>query len=109
MTIVKPISDFVTGSDLLSASENKTIDTIQLSRTKYAKWVIYLDTSSKSRTLEIVAVEKSSTAKHSVYGIVGDSIQYNISVESDGTDMTLELINNESEDLTVKFKRLITN
>lgn len=100
--------DFTSGSDTVAAAATEILDQIDLTKTNYAKWFVYIEGTGKSQAFEVLAVERATVTKYSTYALVGDFVSYTIDITSDGSTMDLELTNNEASTLTIKIKRLIT-
>lgn len=100
----------ITGSVAIASTANVTVDSVLLSMYHSAKWIIdiYDSVAGNREASEVIAREESlsvSWAQPAAFK-VGDTINYTISFSSDGTSMHFKVQNNESNSITVRFRKL---
>jgi len=98
----------ITSQTVISASANVAVDSILLSKTHTAKWLvdIYDATAGNRKSFEIIGREENLNAQlSSEIGPVGDTIAYVLSATSDGTSMSFKVQNNEANDITVRVRK----
>ena len=95
-------------SDSINPSSSKDIDSIIISASKTCRWLLEVrdNVAGKISSEEIIAQEKSSAVKFTEYGIVGDFINYVVNVTSDGTNIKLNVTNNEGNQILTKILRM---
>lgn len=95
----------VTKESTILASASDDVDSIDLLYNTACKWFIKLGIVGKSEIKEIFAREESGDIKYSEYGILGDSIDYDLVLIESGGLMKLNITNNETESLLVNIVR----
>jgi len=86
-----------------------TIDSLGLIETDTIKWIIELidNTNQKIRSFEILAVNKFDIdVSFNKYGISGESILHDVSIVVNGSNIDLNITNNEAVNLNYKFARI---
>lgn len=86
-----------------------TIDSLGLIESNTIKWIVELIDASnqKIRSFEILAVNKFNIdVSFNKYGISGESILHDISIVINGSNIDLNITNNEAVNLDYKFARI---
>jgi len=89
----------------IDPSDSEDVDIVSLTLSHNVYWQLDVSSASKSHACEISALEKSSNVSYTRFAILGDSVSYGINLTSDGSDITLNITNNEVDKITVRFKR----
>ena len=92
-------------AETISSGNTSILDTIDLFKSHLCKWEIYLTTTTKSNYQQIIALEKNSIIQTDVLEQIGDSILVDYDVITNGNQILLQITNNESENVSVKFIR----
>lgn len=93
---------------VIASSVQETIDSVPIS-INTIKWIVELidNTNQKMRSYEIMATNEFNTnISYTVYGIVGKKILHGISVVLNGSNIDLNITNNEMIDLNYKISRI---
>ena len=92
-----PIQKWFTLEGEVPAGDSKIIDKLPFHTTRLVKYLnsIYNDVEGKSSASELLGSKKSSTINDSVYGILGDYLDIDINLLHVGSEIHLEIINNE--------------
>ncbi len=93
------------GLVVIPPADFKFVDIVSLEIANVCKWLINVYGTGKEGASEIYAIEKSGNVEFSNYGIIGDDINMDIDIISDGTSMQMKISNNETFPITTKFKR----
>lgn len=106
------MQDWEGGGGVIQLSINPGVtyeaDTIQLTNSHACKWSISGIFGTKYNVQEVMGLEQNGVAKYTKYAFLGDTINYVISVSTDGSNLKLLIRNNESSALTVRFRRYVT-
>lgn len=109
--LTKPLSGSSSQSSntgIVTASTTDVVDTVSLT-INTIKWLVELidNTNNKIRSYEIMAINKFNIAtSYTIYGIIGDKISHDINVSINGSNIDLNITNNEFVDLNYKILRL---
>lgn len=91
------------------ASSTSVIDSVPTADSRTAKWVVVVTdtTNDKTQAFEILALHKNgTTSTHNMYSILGDQIDFALNVIIVGTDLTLQITNNEAVSIEVDAARI---
>jgi hypothetical protein len=96
-----------TGLDVIFPAETKNVDLLDTASSNSCRWIlkIYI-IGGRMRLSEILSQELSGNIYSTEYGILGSTFLVDIDVILDGTNMALQIKNNESELIRVSYKRL---
>lgn len=86
-----------------------TVDAININTVNTVKWIVELidNTNFKMLSFEILGINKfNSNTSHNKYGITGENILHGVTVIINGSDINLDITNNESVDLNYKIARI---
>lgn len=99
---------FTSGSVTIDPSDTADVDSILISKSNTAKWLLNIvnATDDKSESSEMLARAKGTDVGCTKYAIVGDRMNIGNTVTSDGTNFKLSITNNESNPITVTYRRL---
>ncbi len=90
----------------ISPTNTSIIDTVDITQINSRKWIIDYETvDGLVRTVEVLARVRPNSpdiALYNIYGVLGDNISQNTTVEISGTDMQLKITNNYSQVLDVQ-------
>lgn len=100
-----PISKHPQSSDSIPASESKIVESIELSKVKSVKYLLYFSTVLGQCSYEVLAINKTTYSDYMVYGIVGDYLNIDVTVTTDATNLNINVINNELDVLNVMLIR----
>lgn len=89
------------------SGNSKIIDSISSTDVKTVKWIVDIRHTSKERSLEILALNKSTGIEFSVSNVLGDVIGVVIDVFINVDDIVMELTNNELEDVDITMVRTV--
>jgi hypothetical protein len=93
----------------VAPTNTEVVDLFNTSASRTAKWIVVVteDATSKTQAYEILALHKDGlTSTHNRSSIIGDKISHDVNVIIVGTDLTLQITNNETNDLTIDVTRL---
>ena len=98
-------------TQVAASTSDVIIDTINKTELRSFKWILTIegDTTDNVSSSEILVVYKSSNddINYNEYSIIGDVVDYDITVEISGNDIRLVIDNNETEILNVRVLRYI--
>lgn len=109
--LTKPLSSGSSQSSnngVVTTSTTLTVDTVALT-INTIKWLVELIdiTNNKIKSYEIMAINKFNIdTSYTIYGIIGDKISHSIDVTINGSNINLNITNNELVDLNYKILRL---
>lgn len=90
---------------ILSPNETQIIDTYKSLEYRTIKWLVTITNKTKKlyRTFEVLALNKNTSCFHTVYGIIGDVIDYTVDVELDliNNNIILSITNLENDPIIV--------
>lgn len=94
--------------DVVSGSSTKNVDITQLSNFHSVDYIItiYNDVNDKIVAGNIKVLKISGSIKTQIYGKMGNGLDIEINPEKFLDEMRLQIINNESFDLTVEIAKL---
>lgn len=94
------------------AELSKLVDILEIQNSTTIKWLVTImdDVNNRMSSCEVLAGYKkgSNDPSFTRYGTIGDRIHYAVSVTYQDGNLSLQLINNESTDLTVSIVRIQT-
>jgi hypothetical protein len=96
-----------TGVDTIFPAETKNVDLLDTSTSNSCRWIlkIYIP-GGRMRLSEILSQVLSGNVISSEYAIIGSSFLADINVILDGSNLALQIKNNESEAIRISYKRL---
>jgi len=103
--LVGTVLEVKRGLIVIAPSATEIIDTVNLTNFSIAKWFLRLDEGSQRQSSQFEARALGTVIECVRYAILGQKISFTTSVISDGSIMTFSITNNESTDLTVRFRR----
>lgn len=94
----------------VSNGSTVTADSVAVAAIRSVKWLVTLTDSTGTlyKFYEVIAIHDGTTALHSVYGLVGDSISVSNDVDINAGLMRLRITNNHANDLDIKVLRIVT-
>lgn len=109
ITEIEGVAVWEKTTNFVNGSSSKTIDTVALADFKAIKYVItfYNVANSATRSFEMNIVNENGTLKDSIKSKLGSSISYSINAVISGSDMTLQVSNNESYRIDATLAKLV--
>lgn len=96
----------VTNSVVVGPGNTEEVDKFALADFTTSQWLMDLDDgTSKKQSFEMLGQAKGTAVDYTRFAILGDKIDFDILLSSDGTEMKLEMKNNESNAITIKYRR----
>lgn len=98
-------------TDTIAASATKVVDTNPVSEYRSVKWIITItdDTNDLVRGMEVVGNHRDgANPEHIIYATFGDKLKTLTEVKISGTDMVLEITNNETVTLQFDILKVLT-
>lgn len=94
------------GENTIATSELGIIDVVGVTEYPVHKWIMSVSTTADIEVFEVIALVKDTDVYHTMYGIMGDSIDFILALTSDGTNLSLSITNNEAVNIAITFKRI---
>lgn len=93
----------------IPASSTLVVDSLPFAPFKFAHYIVRIQnsTGSKAKSLNLEAQKVDNILRDLIFGKFGNSVDIEINTKSVSGQFQLEIVNNELEDLEVRFARLI--
>lgn len=93
----------------VSASSTKVIDNLPYAAFRFAHYIMRIEnsTGSKAKSLNLEAQKVDNNLRDLVFGKFGNSVDVEITTKEVAGQFQLEIVNNETEDLDIRFARLV--
>lgn len=98
-----------TNVTIIAPTNTEVVDLFATASSRTAKWIVVVteEVTGNTQAYEVLALHKDGlTSTHNRSGIIGDPIDHVVNVLIVGTDLTLQITNNESNNLHVDITRL---
>jgi len=85
------------------------VDILPVATYRSAKWLVTVtdSTGNRVRSYEVFGMHRNGASPtHNQYGILGDTITHTVAVTINGTNLRLEITNNDGAAITVDAVRL---
>ena len=92
-------------TDTINPTVNKLIDSILIINIRSMDYIVELSTPTKSSSFKIMVTNKGTETSHSIYGVLGQDMLFDIDISNDSTSVNFHMQNNESEVITVVYMR----
>jgi hypothetical protein len=103
--LVEAVEGIVNKTVEVAPSITESVDVIDLNQTKTAKWLVSIESPTGLWSFELMARARGLNVVDTEYARVGDAVDFEYIVASDGSYMTLAVKNNELSPITVRFRR----
>lgn len=95
--------------DPINPTDTDVVDSLPVADFMAAKWIIHMVTDEgtpRYRALEVLGMYNGTTSFYNVTGAVGEAISAVVVVDLNGTNLELQVTNNEAVDITARILRL---